>query len=372
MQRATKEGTFRYLKRFGRFSRDFYGFDGALFFSSLGLGTFRREPYREEHYVLNYRDAVIEAVLGGINHIDTAINYRYQVSESEIGEALRVLFSDHGMAREELIIASKAGFIPLEFPFPDPYRWIESQMIEAGLTCKEEIVIDQHCMSPKFLRWSVERSLSNMGIETLDICYLHNPETQLGYVPRDEVMRRVRAAFETFEALCDEGKIAAYGVAAWNGFLYEEGHAEYLSLREIVALAQKAGGENHRLRYIQSPFNLAKTHALNYPNQQGKEGRYYSLLEACAQFDLRFIASSSLLQMHLFKGRFSAHVREALGVAEHTDIGAALQFARSCGAVSALFGAVDPLHVKDNLLLGYLPKARSEGIGRLFGGQDAL
>ncbi|MBN2895437.1 MAG: aldo/keto reductase [Campylobacterales bacterium] len=372
MQRATKEGTFAYLKRFGRFSRDFYMYDGELFFSSLGLGTFRREPYREEHYLLNYRDALIEAVCGGINHIDTAINYRYQVSEIEIGEALKALFEGHGFKREELIIASKAGFIPLEFPFPDPYRWIESQMIEQGLTCKEEIVIDQHCMSPQFLRWSVERSLENMGLETLDICYLHNPETQLGYVDRALVMRRIRAAFETFEQLCDEGKIAAYGVAAWNGFLYEEEHMEYLSLRDIVALAKEAGGENHRLRYLQSPFNLAKTHALNYPNQKGEDGRYYSLLEACARYGLRFIASSALLQMHLFKGRFSATVREALGAAEHTDIGAALQFARSCGAVSALFGAVDPLHVKDNLLLSYLPKARHEGISMLFGGQDAL
>ena len=91
---ATKEGTFSYLKQFPNYSRDFYRFDGDVFVSSLGLGTFRKEPYREENYIVNYKDAVKTAVLNGINLIDTAINYRYQTSEREIGEALKELFSE--------------------------------------------------------------------------------------------------------------------------------------------------------------------------------------------------------------------------------------------------------------------------------------
>ena len=122
---ATKEETFKYLKQFSKYSRDFYRYDGDVFVSSLGIGTFRKEPYREENYVINYKDAIKTAVTNGINLIDTAINYRYQISEREIGEALSELFAQTDIKREQLVITSKAGFIPVSCPFPaDPYEWI--------------------------------------------------------------------------------------------------------------------------------------------------------------------------------------------------------------------------------------------------------
>lgn len=71
---------------------------------------------------------------------------------------------------------------------------------------------------------SCEQSLKNLGIETLDIFYLHNPETQLGYVDQETFYSRIEAAFTLFEALIREKKIVSYGIAAWNGFLYEADH----------------------------------------------------------------------------------------------------------------------------------------------------
>lgn len=371
MEYATKEGTFKYLKQFPKYSKDFYRFNGELFFSSLGLGTYRKEPYREENYIVNYKEAVKTAILNGINLIDTAINYRYQVSEQEIGEALLELFDEGKVQRESLIITSKAGFLPLEFPFPEnPYEWIKSNIIEKNLATSEEIVIDQHCMSPEYLRWSVEQSLKNLHLNTLDILFLHNPETQLGYVEREVLLSRIKEAFRLFEQLVDEGKIRHYGIASWNAFLYDEDHTEYLSLNDIMQIAQEVGGESHHFKYIQSPFNLVKTHAYNYANQQGPDGRYYTLMQAIEGFGLNLLASSSLLQMNLFKGKFDQTIRETLGTSELTDIGTALQFARSGNVLSALFGAVDTQHVKENMLLAYLPSAKKESIRGLFGAQQ--
>jgi len=371
MEYATKEGTFKYLKQFPKYSKDFYRFNGELFFSSLGLGTYRKEPYREENYIVNYKDAVKTAILNGINLIDTAINYRYQVSEQEIGEALMELFDEGKVQRESLIITSKAGFLPLEFPFPEnPYTWIKNNVIEKNLATSEEIVIDQHCMSPEYLRWSVEQSLKNLHLNTLDILFLHNPETQLGYVERDVVLSRIKEAFTLFEQLVDEGKIRHYGIASWNAFLYDEDHTEYLSLNDIMQIAQEVGGESHHFKYIQSPFNLVKTHAYNYANQQGPDGRYYTLMQIIEGFGLNLLASSSLLQMNLFKGKFDQTIRNTLGTSELTDIGTALQFARSGNVLSALFGAVDTQHVRDNMLLAYVPSAKHENIKGLFGAQQ--
>jgi aryl-alcohol dehydrogenase-like predicted oxidoreductase len=373
MQYATKEGTFAYIKQFSEYNRSFYRYSGDFFVSALGLGTFRKEPYREENYVVNYKDAVKTAIQDGINHIDTAINYRYQVSEQEIGEALEELFKYGVVKRDALVITSKAGFIPLAFPFPEnPYEWIEEHVIDKGLANKEEIVIDQHCMSPAFLRWSVEKSLDNLKLETLDVMYLHNPETQLGYVQRDVVMARIKEAFELFETLVEEGKIRSYGIASWNAFLYEEGHTEYLSLSEIVKIAQEVGGEKHHFKYIQSPFNLGKPHAYNYSNQKGPDGKYYTLMQAAYGYGLGMFSSSSLLQMNLFKGNFSESIRETLKTEKLTDVATALQFARSGNILSALFGSINPQHVKENMMLAYVDEAKPSQIQALFGVENAI
>ncbi|MDM5270822.1 aldo/keto reductase [Sulfurovum sp. zt1-1] len=373
MAYATKEGTFTYLKKFSKYNKDFFRYNGEYFVSSLGLGTFRKEPYREENYVISYKDAVKTAIENGINVIDTAINYRYQVSEQEIGEALEEIFEEGKVGRESLVITSKAGFIPLEFPFPEnPYEWIEENILNRGLASKDEVVIDQHCMSPEYLRWSVEKSLDNLKLDTLDILYLHNPETQLGYVDREAVLARIKEAFMLFESLVQEGKIRAYGIAAWNAFLYEEGHTEYLSLSEIVKIAQEVGGISHHFKYLQVPFNLAKPHAYSYSNQMGPDGKYYTLMQAAHGYGLGLFASSSLLQMNLFKGKFSEQLRETLETENVTDVATALQFARSGNVLSALFGSIEPQHVKDNLMLAYLNEAKPTQIQSLFGVKDAV
>jgi len=368
MEYATKEATFSYLKQFPKYSKDFYRFDGDIFVSSLGLGTFRKEPYREENYVVNYKDSVKLAVLNGINLIDTAINYRYQVSEREIGEALQELFDDGKANREQLVITSKAGFLPLDFPFPEnPYKWIEENILDKGIATKEDIIVDQHCMTPAYLRWSVEQSLKNLQLQTIDIMFLHNPEMQLGYIDYKTLKKRVKKAFELFEKLVQEEKIRHYGIAAWNGFLYDNSHTEYISIKDMVEIAQEVGGEKHHFKYIQSPYNIAKADAYTFSNQEGPDGRYYTLMQAVHGYGLKMMASSSLLQTNLFKAKFDSKIGNLLGTNELNDVASALQFARTGNVVSALFGAVDPKHVEDNLLLAYIPNPKKENISKLFG-----
>ncbi len=373
MKHATKEGTFSYLKQFPKYSKDFYRFDDDVFVSSLGLGTFRKEPYREENYIVNYKDSVKLAVLNGINLIDTAINYRYQTSEREIGEALAELFDEGKASREQLVITSKAGFLPLDFPFPEnPYEWITKNVIEAGLATKEDIIVDQHCMTPAYLRWSVEESLKNLQLETIDIFFLHNPEMQLGYIDYKTLKKRVKKSFELFEKLVKEKKIRNYGIACWNGFLYDDSHDEYISLQDVVEIAHEVGGKNHHFKYIQSPYNLGKPEAYNFSNQKGPDEKYYTLMQAVQGYGLKMMASSSLLQANVFKRKFDSNVGELLGTSELNDVASALQFARTGNVVSALFGAVDPRHVEDNLLLAYIPNPSRENMTKFFGIKNAI
>jgi len=362
---ATYEGTARFATRLGK-RKDFYALSHGLVFSSLGLGTFRKEPYREENYLRTYEEAIIEALSQGCNHFDTAINYRYQESEKELGRALKKAIESDKIKRDEVIIATKGGFLPLEFPFPkDPYGWIKETIIESNLASSEEIIIDQHCLNVPYLEWSLEKSLANLGLESVDIFYIHNPETQLGYVSKWEVYQRIKQAFIWCEEKIKEGKISTYGVATWNGFSYEPDHLEHLNLTSLVRIASEVGGEKHGFKFVQFPYNLGKTSAYTTLSQTLESGETLSPLGAAKALGLEVILSSALLQMNLFKRPFSEQTMAVLG--GQSDIQAALQFARCAqGATCALFGSQDPLHVKHNFSIKTQPRIPNKHYNLLY------
>lgn len=347
MSFATLQSTLDFAKKFSHY-KDFYIKHNDLIFSKLGLGTFNPEPYKEENYVFHYIESVKESIKNGINFIDTASNYRYGHSEKEIGIALNELGDE--VKREELIICSKGGFIQLEYPFPkNPYEWIEENIIEKNLAKKEDIEIDQHCISPNFLEWSCKRSIQNLGVKSLDIYFLHNPEMQYMKLGEKKFYKKIENIFQRFEKLADEGLFRYYGVAVWNGFTSQTG--ELISLEKLVKIAKKVGGENHRFKYIQTPFNMAKTNIYTQ-DTQSVDGAKCTLLQAAHRLNIGVISSSSLLQMNLFKKSFSPESGVILdeSMTLTSDIQLALQFVRSTpGIISSLFGSIKPLHVKQNI-----------------------
>ncbi len=75
-----------------------------------------------------------------------------------------------------------------------------------------------HSMDPDFLADQIDRSRANLGVDTIDVFYLHNPETQLGFLNREEFDERIRRAFDRLEQLVAAQKIRWYGAATWDGF----------------------------------------------------------------------------------------------------------------------------------------------------------
>jgi len=121
---------------------------------------------------------VFEAALAaGITAIDTANGYAKGTTETLIGP----LVQRH---REEIVLATKAGI-----PHPDA---------------------EGHApLSAQGLRTSVEGSLRRLGVDSIDLFYLHQPDRA---TPVEETLR-------TVGELHAEGKIAALGVsnfAAWQ------------------------------------------------------------------------------------------------------------------------------------------------------------
>jgi len=62
-------------------------------------------------------------------------------------------------------------------------------------------------MTPRFLENQLGRSLRNLGVDSIDVYYLHNPETQLSEMSRPDFMERIRDAFIYLESAAAKGKI---------------------------------------------------------------------------------------------------------------------------------------------------------------------
>ena len=363
---ATTEGTTKYRERFGGTAAEgHFRFEQNLWLSSVGIGTYLGDPDEETDRA--YADAVTRAVELGTNVIDTAANYRYQRSERSIGEALRNLTAA-GFAREELIICTKGGYLPFDTHPPAGQAgvraYVEETFVKPGVIQLSDIAAGSHCMTPPYLAHQVAQSLRNMGLETIDVYYVHNPETQLQVVEQQEFYARLRAAFEQLERERAEGRLRFYGVATWNGFRAQAGQRGYHSLERVWETARAAGGEGHGFRFVQLPFNLAMPEALVSENHT-HGGAQVSLLEAAKALGVTVVASASIMQGKVARD-LPERIRQPLGSLS-TDAQTAIQFTRSTpGVTTALVGMSRRAHVEENLQLARVPPASAEDYARLF------
>ncbi len=320
--------------------------------SSLGIGTYLGAD--DEATDRAYADAILRSVQLGVNVIDTAINYRFQRSERSVGEALQQLFSSGQASRDELVIATKGGFLPFDGHQPQSSEEMEAyfndNFLKAGILLPEDLVGGCHSLKPRYIQNQLEQSLKNLGLDCVDIYYVHNPETQFGEVPRQEVFKRLLNLFELLERNVDAGKIRMYGTATWNGYRVASSASDYLSLTDMVDLARTVAGDNHHFKCVQLPFNLAMPEAFGFWNQRSPSGQT-SFLKLADDLGITVMASASLLQAQLAKN-LPAPIKNGLSAGLETDAQCALQFTRSTPGIGvALVGMSQLAHVEENLKL---------------------
>ncbi|PYN88695.1 MAG: aldo/keto reductase [Candidatus Rokuibacteriota bacterium] len=362
--RATVEGTRRYAEKVAArvAASHFRELAGGGSASTLGLGTYLG-PEDGPTDVL-YHDAIVRALELGVNVLDTAVNYRHQRSERAIRTALATAISLGVITRDQVVVATKGGFIPFDGAVPrDPRAYYAATYVETGIIKPGDVAKGAHCMTPRYLRDQIDRSRANLGLETLDVYLVHNPETQLGEVDRAELLVRMRAAFGALEEAVAAGSIARYGTATWTGYRVEPSDPGYLSLPELVAMAREVGGADHHFKVIQLPYNLGMTEAFTRATQSVKN-RMVPALEAARELGVSVMASAALHQGQL--------VRLPPVMAEYipgltTDAQRAVQFVRSTpGVGTALVGMKTPAHVDENATVGALAPMAWKQFQRLF------
>jgi aryl-alcohol dehydrogenase-like predicted oxidoreductase len=361
---ATAEGTGRYAGRVGTGipAGHFRALDGRAA-SSVGLGTYLgREDDATDAL---YRRAVTRALERGFNVVDTAVNYRHQRSERAVGAAIADLVARGTLARDEIVVSTKGGYIPFDGTMPaDPGRYVVDTYVEPGIVQPDEIVGGVHCMAPRYLEDQIGRSRANLGLATVDVYYLHNPEGQLGEVDRDEFARRIRSAFAVLEHAVAAGHIGCYGTATWNGYREPPGAPGLLSLEDMVGAAREVGGADHHFKVIQLPYNLAMPEAFTRANQRCG-GDTVTTLEAARRLGVYVMASASVYQGQLARN-LPAVIAEFLpGLT--TDAQRAIQFVRSTpGIGTALVGMKSVQHVEENAGVAQAPPMAWEQFKRLF------
>ena len=229
--------------------------------SQAGFGCYRIFPEVAEHAA-----ALGDALKAGANLIDTSANYADGGSEELVGNILAQLIASGWLRREEVVIVSKAGYLQgrnYELsqqrkrrgdPFPDLVPYAD------GL---------EHCIHPDFLEDQLTRSLQRLGMETLDIYLLHNPEYFLGWTHQQGqsadraqalYLQRIEKAFRHLETEVTRGRIRWYGISS-NTFPVEPNNPQFTCL-ELVWQAAEAVSVQHHFGVIQLPMNLFESGAV--------------------------------------------------------------------------------------------------------------
>jgi len=227
--------------------------------------------YRVADGVGGHQKALRHALQQGINLVDTSTNYTDGGSERLVGQVLAELQAEGVLAREAVVVVSKAGYLQGQNyeisqrrkekgrPFPD--------LVELG----EGL---EHCLHPEFLEDQLTRSLERLRLRSLDVLLLHNPEYYLGWAARagtladearEEYYRRLEQAFRHLEQEVEQGRIGWYGVSS-NTFPAPADEPQFTSLDRVLELA--AGiREDHHLAVVQLPMNLLERGAAVEANQ---------------------------------------------------------------------------------------------------------
>ncbi|UIP01238.1 aldo/keto reductase [Halobaculum sp. CBA1158] len=224
----------------------------------LGLGTWENDVPEE------CRDAVETALEMGYRHVDTAQIYG---NEAEVGDGIARADVD----REDVFLATKV--------------WIDN-------------------LAPEDVRRTTEESLDRLGVDAVDLMYVHWPAREYD----------AEATLEAFNELYDEGLIDRIGISNFE----PEQVAEAVELSDVPIFA-----------------NQVELHPLL---QQTR------LREACAEHDVELVAYSPLARGKVFD------VPELTEIAEKHDASEAqvsLAWLREKG-VTAIPKATSEGHIRDN------------------------
>jgi len=347
---ATAEGTRKFMEnafKNGMANSHFRSFNN-LNFSSLGIGTYLGQLTAEDD--IDLENAIYHSLKSGaVNVIDTAINYRSMKSEKNIGHAIKRLIEDKIISRDQVFISTKNGYITNDGDYPtiDVLEYMHKMYISQGIIDSKDISSGYNVLNPNYIRKCIDKSLTNMQLDTIDLVYIHNAyESWFQDISRSEFNEKIRRVFQVYEEYRSQNKIRYYGMATWTCFRLPRNEEGYLSLEDMVRIAEDVAGKDHGFRFIQLPYNLAYREAYSLRNQTVNSDNDLTILEACNKLNIGVFTSVPLLQAKLF----DVKIPDYLGI--DNQLLKIVQITRSTpNVIAPLLGQKKLNHVKENIEL---------------------
>ena len=347
---ATAEGTRKFMEnafKNGMANSHFRSFNN-LNFSSLGIGTYLGQLTAEDD--IDLENAIYHSLKSGaVNVIDTAINYRSMKSEKNIGHAIKRLIEDKIISRDQVFISTKNGYITNDGDYPtiDVLEYMHKMYISQGIIDSKDISSGYNVLNPNYIRKCIDKSLTNMQLDTIDLVYIHNAyESWFQDISRSEFNEKIRKVFQIYEEYRSKNKIRYYGMATWTCFRLPRNEEGYLSLEDMVRIAEDVAGKDHGFRFIQLPYNLAYREAYSLRNQTVNSDNDLTILEACKKLNIGVFTSVPLLQAKLF----DVKIPDYLGI--DNQLLKIIQITRSTpNVIAPLLGQKKLNHVKENIEL---------------------
>ncbi|KRC64865.1 aldo/keto reductase [Aeromicrobium sp. Root236] len=158
--------------------------------TELGLGGSQLGNLFQESTDAESEAAVVAAWQAGIRYFDTAPHYGLGLSERRLGRALA------GRPRDEFVISSKVGRLLVDSPETADQQDDDGFVVPAATKRVFDFTRDG------VLR-SVESSLERLGLDRLDIAYLHDPD--------DHWEEASTTGVDALVELRDQGVVGAIG-----------------------------------------------------------------------------------------------------------------------------------------------------------------
>jgi aryl-alcohol dehydrogenase-like predicted oxidoreductase len=284
------------------------------------------------------------------------------LSEKSIGRAITNLVDKDVVRRENLFICTKNGYATNdgEYQKVDIQSYLKTMYIDKGIIDMNDISPSYNIMNPDYISYCINKSLCNLGVETIDLVYIHNTyESWFDQVDTNTYLEMLERVFRVYENFRKEGKIRYYGMATWNCFTSNPNDQNYLSLSDVVSIAQKVGGTNNGLKFIQLPFNYYMKEPYILKNQVVPYSKdLVSILEAASFFGIHVFTSVPLLQGRLLTTKLSDKCIDMLPF----QSARLLQLVRSIpGIVAPLIGQKQLEHTMQNTIVSkYKPLEKSD------------
>ena len=207
--------------------------------------------------------------------------------------ALAELMNSGIITREEVFISSKAGLLygDISAKLP-PMKYLSEKLENKGISIEDFSEYEGlfQTLNPAFYEIALNKSLENLGLEMIDVYYIHIPEITKLKLTEDEFYEKMEMLIRWYETKCFEGKIRYYGIAF--EFMVEEPFENkwHIEIERIKNIARKVSGEKNHFKYILFEYNIMCDWAETVKSQM-IDGVKMTMIEACKALELETVAS---------------------------------------------------------------------------------